>query len=255
MLKKICVLVRTSIALIKYYNLKQLEEAKVYFILQFSCHALSLKCVMAGIQGRTLETGTEAETVEECCYQLDPYGLLTLSSYITQGYIYIYIYQVYKTQPRDGITHRELPPFNHQPRNCKAGLQLGSLMEAFSQLSYFTDNSACVQLTKQNEKKNSTWTACKQKMEPYFNENCVQALATNTNTVATVVRNPATCINVLFTSRSQAVFQCSRTLVSPTWVHAPHLGLLSFDVLYQSKETLKFLSTKETHFLPCHHPQ
>lgn len=66
MLKKICVLVRISIALIKYYNLKQLEEAKVYFIQQFSCHALSLKNVMAGIQGRTLETGTEAETIEEC---------------------------------------------------------------------------------------------------------------------------------------------------------------------------------------------
>lgn len=91
-------------------------------------------------------------------------------------------------------------------------------------------------------------------MEPYFNENCVQALTTNTNTVATVVRNPATCINVLFTLRSQTVFQHNRSLVSPTWVHMPHLGLLSLDTLYQSKETLKFLSTKETHFLPYRHP-
>lgn len=30
-------------------------------------HALTLKQIRTGTQGRTLETGTETETVEECC--------------------------------------------------------------------------------------------------------------------------------------------------------------------------------------------
>lgn len=56
---------------------------------------------MARTQGRTLVTGTEAETMGVVtCWIL--IGLLTLPSYITQDH-----------QPRDGITQRELPPINH----------------------------------------------------------------------------------------------------------------------------------------------
>jgi hypothetical protein len=39
----------------------------------------SVKCSRAGTQSRNLETGTEAEAMEEC-YRLDPHGLFTLIS-------------------------------------------------------------------------------------------------------------------------------------------------------------------------------
>jgi hypothetical protein len=53
----------------------------------FSCHPPSLKEVGAETQGRGLETGTEAEALEECCFlgQLPNLMLYYLSDHLFRG--------------------------------------------------------------------------------------------------------------------------------------------------------------------------
>jgi hypothetical protein len=52
-------------ALIKYCNQKQLREERSFFHLK-AC-GLSSRELRAGYQGRNLESGTDAEAIEECC--------------------------------------------------------------------------------------------------------------------------------------------------------------------------------------------
>lgn len=67
-----CVLVRTSTAVIKDHDPKLLGEEKVYFILQLLGHTLSLRKVRAETEVRTLQAETEAEAMRSTAYRLVP---------------------------------------------------------------------------------------------------------------------------------------------------------------------------------------
>ena len=48
------------------------------------CYTFRLQSIVEGSQGRNLETGTEAETMEECCLLTCSHASLSLFSYTTQ---------------------------------------------------------------------------------------------------------------------------------------------------------------------------
>jgi hypothetical protein len=61
------VLLRTSIAVIKHNDQKELWKERLYFGLLLSGHTPQLREIGAETQGRNLGAGTEAEAMEECC--------------------------------------------------------------------------------------------------------------------------------------------------------------------------------------------
>ena len=72
-----------SIAVVKHHDQKQLGKKRFCFSIKFSGHTPSLRGDRAGTQGRSLESGTEAEAVEEDC-------LLACSSWVTQSVFFLY---------------------------------------------------------------------------------------------------------------------------------------------------------------------
>lgn len=68
-------LVGVSLAVINYLDQKQLEEGSIYFTSQLSPEIC---------QGRNVETGTKAGTVEEYCLLLDPQDLPSLPCWMAQ---------------------------------------------------------------------------------------------------------------------------------------------------------------------------
>lgn len=69
------VLVRISIAVMKYHDQKKLGEKRVYLYTSISLF------VTEGSQGRILEAGADEEAVEGAAYRLASHGLLSLLSY------------------------------------------------------------------------------------------------------------------------------------------------------------------------------
>ena len=73
----------------------QLEEERVHFSLQLSCHVPSLREVRAGTQAGTWRQ--EQRSWRNSVYWLTTHGLLSLLSFTTQDHL-----------PRVGTTHSEL---------------------------------------------------------------------------------------------------------------------------------------------------
>lgn len=61
----ISILLGVSFAVIKYHRERQLRDKRTHFIIHFSSYFLLLREVSVGAQDRSLEAGTEVETIEK----------------------------------------------------------------------------------------------------------------------------------------------------------------------------------------------
>jgi hypothetical protein len=76
----VTVLICFSVAVIKTMTRTNLGKGR----LTFPLHSPSSSKARAGVQGRNLEAGAEAEAMEEHCLLAYSPGLLSLLSYLTQ---------------------------------------------------------------------------------------------------------------------------------------------------------------------------
>lgn len=82
---------RDFIVAIKQHNWKQLEEDRVYFLLQGSDHTASLSEASGRTEGGNLDADIETEAMEESAYWLSFHGFLSLDSYTIQDHLAIIV--------------------------------------------------------------------------------------------------------------------------------------------------------------------
>lgn len=150
MLKKACVLVSVSLAVIKYLDQKQLE-GRIRFILQLLAHTLLLKSVKEGIWRQELKQKLQMNTS------------------------YCQILMACQPALLGGTSHSELSPptpiinqENTRLQACRQSVRgiVSAEVPLNRKLSSLVNNN-------NNSNNNPTRTACKNKMEPYFDEDWV----------------------------------------------------------------------------------
>lgn len=75
------VLVRISIAVIKYHDTKQLEKKRIYLFFPVVHNPIEINVIT---QGRNLEARTDSEAMEKCCFLIG-------SPYLTQHALLYYL--------------------------------------------------------------------------------------------------------------------------------------------------------------------